>query len=207
MSAERRITNDDNERPEMKDFYATIKIQHGPIREAMLELGIKSASELARRAGKHATGVGRLLNFKDSPRLYNGELTAVAKAVCEALHAEPAYLFPKHLDVELPCNTISAFADRAQLAGLTPRQLSPAEECEREDSENVLNKVLSTLTEREETVIRETLLNRQSVEAVAVRLGVTRARIHQIKQAALRKLCSPGRKRLLAEVYDNGDVF
>lgn len=193
--------------PKMKDFYATIKIQHGPIREAMLELGIKSANELARRAGKHATGVGRLLNFKDSPRLYNGELTAIAKAVCEALHAEPAYLFPKHLDVELPCNTISAFADHAQLAGLTPRQLSPAEECEREDSENVLNKVLSTLTEREEMVIKETLLNCQSVEAVAVRLGVTRARIYQIQQAALRKLCSPGRKRLLAEVYDNGDVF
>ena len=190
----------------MKDFYATIKIQHGPIREAMQEMGIVSANELAKRAGKHATSIGRLLNFKDSPRYVNGELTPVAKAVCEALHADPAYLFPRHLDFTLPANALSAFADRARLSGIAPKQLSPAEECERNDSEEVLDGILSTLSEREEEVMRAVMLDQRSVRDVAKDMNVTAQRILQIKHAAIRKLSFPSRKRALAELCDDGET-
>lgn len=187
----------------MKDFYATIKIQHGPVREVMGQLGITSAAELARRCNKSPTAIGTLLNFKISPRTESGELTSLAAAVCKTLNAEPEYLFPKHLDFEIETNTISAFVDRAQFAGLVPRQLSPAEECEQADTEQVVDNVLSTLKPNEGRVIKELYFNRRTETDVAEDMNVSRSRVNTLKRTGLSKLRYSAAKRdILRECFD-----
>ena len=65
---------------------------------------------------------------------------------------------------------------------------------------NAITQVLSTLTPREERVIRERFFNNKTLEEVGQILSVTRNRIRQIEAKALRKMKHPSRSEILKEV-------
>ena len=67
---------------------------------------------------------------------------------------------------------------------------------------NAITQVLSTLTPREERVIRERFFNNKTLEEVGQILSVTRNRIRQIEAKALRKLKHPSRSRKLRSFLD-----
>ena len=84
--------------------------------------------------------------------------------------------------------------------------ISPEQYAYREQLKESLREVLSTLTEREENVIRMRfgLDNGQpmTLEEVGQKFGVTRERIRQIEAKALRKLRHPSRSRKLRDYLD-----
>ena len=65
---------------------------------------------------------------------------------------------------------------------------------------NAITQVLSTLTPREERVIRERFFNNKTLEEVGQTFSVTRDRIRQIEAKALRKMKHPSRSEILKEV-------
>ena len=65
---------------------------------------------------------------------------------------------------------------------------------------NAITQVLSTLTPREERVIRERFFNNKTLEEVGQTFSVTRDRIRQIEAKALRKMKHPSRSEILKKV-------
>lgn len=72
----------------------------------------------------------------------------------------------------------------------------------RRDLERVVAYVLSTLTEREEAVLRLRIGHDCTLEEVAKTFGVTRERIRQIEAKALRRLRHPSRTLVLQMASD-----
>lgn len=183
-----------------KDYYATLRIQHGRLKAAMQELGIKTIAELSRRSGVTQTAIGRLLNFRCSPRAKNGEWRSVTLAICKVLGSEPGDLFPEHLDHEIPTNRIATFVEHAQLSGRDPLQLEPGEECQQAEMEQTLYDVLDTLTEREQGVLYARFWQGKTLEEIANEQGVTRSSVSQAEAKALRRLRHPARLKTLEGV-------
>ena len=65
---------------------------------------------------------------------------------------------------------------------------------------NAITQVLSTLTPREERVIRERFFHGKTLEEVGQQFSITRESIRKYEARALRKLRHPSRARILKEV-------
>ena len=71
-----------------------------------------------------------------------------------------------------------------------------------DDLKKALTLVLGTLTAREERVIRERFFHGKTLEEVGQKFCVTRDRIRQIQNKAIRKLQNPTRKDILQEFME-----
>ena len=199
----------------MKDYYATIKIQQGRLKSAMIEKGIKSVADLARRSGVSMGSLHDLLNFRMSYRYPDckksdqwryagkaGEWRRPILDVCNFLGYSPSELFPEHLDKEIATNRIESFVDQNQIEGVgQPKQLTPYEDCANEDRAEVLDAVLDTLTEREKKVLTELYFKENTRSHVGRNIKVCSKRVSDIEWKALRKLRHPSRMNKLKEVY------
>ena len=190
----------------MIDYYAILKLQQGRLKAAMLVMGITTATELSKRSGVGMGTIGKLLNFRMSPRQKNGQWRSVTLAVSRTLGSEPSDLFPEHLDHEIATNAITGYVEQSQLAGVERRQLTPAEDIIEDELLDTVQEVLDTLTEQEQGVIRSRFWERKMLDVVGREQGVSRSRIRQIEAKALRKLRHPHRMNKLAEAY-NGQPF
>jgi RNA polymerase sigma factor (sigma-70 family) len=184
----------------MKDYYATLKIQQGRLKAAMQELGIESAYELSRRSKVSRGYIGKMLNFKLSPRGDNGEWREATLLICKALGSEPNDLFPEHLQHEIPTNRIASFVEHAQLSGSSTRQLGPGDECERAEMETTVDEVLHTLSDRERSVLKERFWDGKTLKQIGKEQNVSGNAIRVMEARALRKLRHPTRLRKLEDV-------
>jgi RNA polymerase sigma factor (sigma-70 family) len=183
-----------------RDYYATLRIQQGRLKAAMLEVGIKTAAELSRRAGVTEGYIGRMLNFRLSPRTDSGEWRDATLAICKALGSEPSELFPEHLDHEIPTNQIASFVERAQLSAKDTLQLGPGEECQRVEMEQTIDDVLGTLTYKERYVIKARFWEGKTLNEIGDEYNVSRNSIRIVEQKALRKLRHGTRSKKLEGV-------
>lgn len=184
----------------MKDYYATLRIQQGRLKAAMQELGIETATELSLRAGVTQSYVGKMLNFRLSPRAVNGEWRKATLAICKALGSEPSELFPEHLDHEIPTNRIASFVEHAQLSGRETLQLEPGDELQQTEMEQTIDEVLGTLTDRERNVLKARFWENKSLEDIGKTQGVGEESIRLVEAKALRKLRHPTRLEKLNEI-------
>jgi len=189
------------------DYFATIKIQQGRIRAAMEEVGIKSVAELSRLSGVSQSRIGKFVNFKLSPRTRDGHQwrEGVTK-ICDVLRSNPDSIFPEHLDHEVLTNNIQQYVEENQLSEgghVLPLQIKEINARERKI---VVNEVLDTLTEREQTVLDHrfglTQGYSETLEETGKKINGTRERARQIEANALRKLRHPRRLAKLTEVMD-----
>lgn len=181
-----------------KDYYATLRIQQGRLKAAMQELGIDTAADLARRSGVSQSTIWELLNFRESPRAKNGEWRVVTLAVCKALGSEPIDIFPEHLDHEIPTNRIAAFVEHAQLSGREMLQLGPGDEMQQAETEQTIDEVLGTLTDRERSVLKMRFWEGKTLQETGRACNICSQRARQIEAKALRKLRHPARLKKLA---------
>jgi RNA polymerase sigma factor (sigma-70 family) len=187
----------------MNDYYATLRIQQGRLKAAIIHSGIKTATELGIRAGVSQGSVGDLLNFRKSPRNNKtGEWRPYVLKICKVLQYHPSELFPEHLEHEIPTNAISAFVEHAQLSGKTVLQLGPDRECERAETSRVLDEVMGSLSERERHVLKSRFWGDKTFDEIGCESRVTGETIRHIEARALRKLRHPSRLEILEQVYD-----
>lgn len=90
-----------------------------------------------------------------------------------------------------------------------PTSMAVMDQLQSQDISDTLSRVLSTLTPREESVLRMRFgigsRDESSLEQIGNKFGVTRERIRQIEGAALKRLQTPARRAELAELLQDID--
>ena len=196
-------------RTQSGDFYAILKVQNGRIRKAMEDAGIPNAARLAERAGKSAACVGKLLNFKISPRRPgDGQWRAVTQAVCDALCVEPADIFPDHLSVTMDANQMARYVERGQIPHADRRHLpAPDEAAEAQELRETIDRLLQTLTFREREIVKlRYALDggfEFTLDEVATIFDISTERVRQVEARAVRKMQHPARSKRLAPFVEH----
>jgi RNA polymerase sigma factor (sigma-70 family) len=184
----------------VKEYYATLRIQQGRLRQAMHDMGLKTAAELSRISGVTQQEIGSLLNFKESPKGKRGEWKKATIAICKSLGHEPNDLFPDHLNHEIATNKISSFVESSQLSGCALRQIGPVEYCSEKEMQQVLDEVIETLPKREKAIVKARFFEGKSLREVGKDHNITAARVSDIERKALINLRHPVRIKKLEEI-------
>lgn len=204
----------------MKDYRIEIKVKNNVLYSLMKKRGIENPAQLASLSGVSLPQVYNYMNLKDIPytrqgrgadaKLTKGEFKPSALKLAEFLSVTPYEIFPlQHLDTPLLTNKAEAelsFEEIKEyiLPGADKNLLEdglygPEQLIHEEERKDAINKVLKTLTKKEEIALRAyfglgTLgksLNKISKEEF---YGlISRERVRQIIQKAIRKLKHPSR--------------
>jgi len=205
-----------------KDLRVLIKIKNNLIFKKAEELWGKeiTQAEIARRSDMRDTAVGALVNFKLCPikKRKNGEMewNFLAIKIATALQTTPEDLFPEHLQ-EIRKNSYKLELEAAEILVLMDsEQKSPEMKLIEEETEEAakyaIKKALRTLSSRERLIIRKRFgfddeeifdpcKEGATLEEIAEDMDLSRERIRQLEQRALRKLRYPTQSRELKEFY------
>lgn len=183
----------------MTDYHVTLKIRQGRMKAAMEVMGIQTAAELSRRSGVCQVVVGRLLNFKDSPRRKDGDWRKVTLRICKVLGSEPEELFPSHLQHEVLTNEVTGYIERQQLEGVVQRQLNPREELEQKETSEIIEQAMDKLTPLQQTALVGRYWDEETYKKLGQRNDRTLERMRQNDHAGRHKLARNPRVLHLAE--------
>jgi len=186
-----------------KDYQIEIKVKNARIMRLMEREGIKSALELARRAGVEPNTVGWVINMKIAAYRQSGAVRTHVDKICKVLRCLPEDLFPPpqlHEPMKENKRVIYAHVEDLAAIGATMHQrtLPPDKKFELEDSrKRFLASVKSRLNDREFQIIDRVFGissgEVETLEKISKDFGVTSCRIASIKEKALRKLRRPMR--------------
>lgn len=191
----------------MKELRVTLRVRNNRLVQRREELGM-SQVDFAERVGLSNGLYCQMECLRYRPVDDKGEWKSTARAVAE-FHGLPAdELWP-----EAVCAIIEPVQTREfdtgelrhVLAASSSRLLEAAPDEALEQTETVaqINKVVGTLTEREQLVLRQSFGLDGQEEAprpkIAASLKVCRSRLAQIENKAVRRLRRPSRKRVLED--------
>ena len=199
----------------MSDYIVQFKVKHGPMLRAMRRKGFQTAADLSRASGVSQAQIGLWLGLKQSPLLLSGDWRLGVAAIAEALGAMPSDLFPpQHIERPLAKNTAEvelSIDDLASLPGSIAALQSP--------EEHIIDKdICAKLIEHTEALSsrgRDVLERRfgltgpeETLEQIAQTYGVSRERVRQMEQRALRQLRRPAVRRAIVEAgyFAEGDI-
>lgn len=148
--------------------------------------------------------------MKQTARLKSGEWCEGASRLANFFHCEPDDLFSIEQQwEELEWNKVYAKLTFEETRRVTEmwQPLSPEELVDRSDLQRVVREMLSTLTPREERVLRlrfgfNTDEDGFDLDSTGVLLNVTRERVRQIEAKALRRCKHPSRSSKLRPFLD-----
>ena len=187
-----------DDRPE---FRVSMRVRNGRLLALREELGL-TQKQLGKASGVSGQTIGGLETMRVSPVAKNGEWRQVAKDLASFLDTTPSWLFP---DAVVEFDQPGEFSrdvsteDLRHLQGMEQERLSlpgPGARLDEEATRDTLRKLLSTLTPREEMVVRRRYGLDGEVRTlwqVGMELGITDQRVRQIQQKAERKLREPWR--------------
>lgn len=180
-----------------KDYCLVIRIRNNRLREIMEREGFKTARALAEASGVHPTEIGKYLALQKPPITKAGEWSKTALKLAALLRSLPEDLFPRqHLRTALKVARVERKMDYAQIAALLPSPVitdDPEQLLIEADTKQIVRRMLSTLTAREERVIRGRYGfdgDEKTLEDVANEFGVSRERARQMEVKALHKMQS-----------------
>lgn len=177
------------------------RLKHGLLLEALSQRGW-SQRQAAKFLGVSMQAFGRWINLRDVPRRLTEK--QVQKLV-ELTGQLPEALWPDYvrsrdfLDASKTFTVVKDVEARKFLTALTQRELPPTPEevFAREEMTETIDMVLATLPARDARIIKKRFYEEKTCEEVGVEEGVTRERVRQIEDKALRKLRRPNRIKQL----------
>ena len=180
------------------EYLVKVTIRNNLILRQMKKLGIKTQTELAKRAGLQPTTVGLLIGMKKRPlNKLSGEWLDSAFALSAALHMEPEELWTeKQRGMALASNSreVSMSEDAVM-------QLASGDRLEHNViASKLVADALTTLSPRERGIIQARFFDGDTLEEIGNQQGVTREVIRQVEARALRKLKHPSRSRPLRQL-------
>ena len=183
-----------------KDFHVEVRVKNARILRAMKRVGIKTFRELSRLSMVDVQRLGEIVSFKRRP-IAHGDWSDAALGISAALRCDPEELWPEHMkhlhtkksfvsfETDDPTMNEAALAAPTTMAFLA-------------DSTSALARSMETLTPRERLILDRYYKDSATLDDIGVELGVTRERIREIKEKALRKLRHPKRAKYLASLLE-----
>lgn len=178
------------------EYEVKVSVRNALILRQMKKLGIKSQAELARIAGLEYMTVSTLIRLLRAPKnKATGDWTDAAFALSSALRVEPEELWTEtQQGMALKKNSYEFDASEEQIQQLSS-DLNPHRIAFDSERSDYIKKALSTLTPREEFVIRKRFFDGETLKEVGSKIGgVQQARVRQIEAKALRKLKHPAKE-------------
>lgn len=187
----------------MKDYRLTIKVRNNRLLRAIEAAGGTTGMKWCVANGLGYARVNDLVNMTSSPLTAEGELYRDAARLCEVLDKLPEDLWSNEQLYPLEKNFSEMDMDYAQVVALLPQDrqsyLPDFSELEQAQTKALLLKVISTLSPREQDVVRMRFEGDISYKECANRLGVSTTRVRQIEAKAIRKLHHPTLAGMLAD--------
>lgn len=191
---------------EMKDYRITVKVRNNRLLKAIEDAGGSPGNKWCEANGLGYARVNSLINMTSSPLTAEGNLFPDAALLCEVLGKLPEDLWSNEQLYPLERNFSEMEMDHAQVVALLPQEqqsyLPDFSEFERAQTNALVSKAVSTLTLREQEVLRMRFEDDLTFDECAARLYVTRERVRQIEAKALRKMRHPTRVGMLVDLMD-----
>lgn len=189
------------------DYRVTVKVRNNRILKAIEEVGGEPGAKWCVENELSYGLVNDLINMTSSPVRRDGALTSTASKLCEALDKLPEDLWSNTQLYPLEKNFTELEMNEEQVMGLLHGPEPSPEELTNELEKNeIVQKVLSTLTYREQEVIDLRYKEELTLEEIANSLEVSRERVRQIENKALRKLRRNTRGRELVELLNDENL-
>ncbi len=195
-----------------EDYLLKVKVLNNRIYSLMRERGIETVAELARQTKIPQQKLGEFLNMKISPLSISGAdgvfLNSALK-LADFFGVLPDEMFNEQ---QLTKPLLKNNAERAikldqVLALMAPEQEAPPYNLiEQEQQNKLIEETLQDLSPREQKIIKARYgfdEEAKTYESIAAEESITRERVRQIEQTALRKMRSPDRSRKLRDNPEN----
>ncbi len=190
----------------MKDYRLTLKVRNNRLLKAIETAGGTPGAKWCAANGLTYTLVNDLINMTSSPLTIKGKLRQEAVKLCEILNKLPEDLWSNEQLYPLEKNFSEMEMDYAQVIALLPKEeqsyLPDFSEFEQAQTKALVSKLVSTLTPREQDVIRMRFEDDLTLAECAAQFNVGLERIRQIEAKALRKMRHPARIGMLVDVLD-----
>jgi RNA polymerase sigma factor (sigma-70 family) len=190
----------------MKDYRVTIKVRNNRILRAIEESGGTPGQKWCKANGLCYKQVNEYINMVEAPTTSMGDLRPSAIKLCEVVDKIPQDLWSSEQLFPLETNIGEMEMDYLQVTSLLSADeqsyLPEFPEIQAEQTSKLLDDVLNTLPVREQKVIKARFYDDLSLEECAKLYDVTRERIRQIEQKALKKLRQPCRIGIIADCLD-----
>ncbi len=192
-----------------KDLRVEIKLRNNKILELVEATGARSLKAFCDAEGLPYSTIQTVVSISKPPLTTKGHWRAGVRELAEALGVLPEDMFSERLMGANMKGTavkfyLKADFDEAQAMLMPSRALGPEEQLQLTETSSELERVLKSLTPREEAVIRMRFglggEPGQDLETVGRSFNVTRERIRQIESKALRKLRHPSRADVLKDL-------
>ena len=185
-----------------------IKLKHGVLYQAMLRHGMNQ-SQMARHLGIRPEHLGLLMNMRYVPKIeMKNDLRSKLEYFCGCAFDE---IFPHELSENIDFlkskKRFDTFieADPQFLLEKTQSRLfleSPLIHAEREQAKEIIEEVISTLSDREAAVIRLHYFDGMTFEKIGAQYNVTRERVRQILTKAENRLRHYSRRARLRDAQE-----
>lgn len=190
----------------MKDYRLTLKVRNNRILRAVEATGRNFGGKWCRANGVDYHKAVQLVAMTLSPINEEGHLIKAAVQLCDALNKTPDDLWSKEQIYPLEKNFSELEMDHDQVISLLPHNQQVIEHdtsgIENEQAKAIIATAMRSLKAREIEVLRLIFYEDFTLQECADRLNVTRERVRQIEQKALRKMRHPDRLPMLVDLLD-----
>ena len=190
----------------MKNYRVTVKVRNNLLLRAIEESGGTTGQKWCDAHSLDYCRVNDLINMTLSPLTSQGEMRAVATKLCDVLGKLPEELWSNEQLRPLERNFSDMEMDYSQICSLLPGDeqsyLMDTSGIENDQIRHLVNNALSTLSQKEQEVIRLRYYEDMPLDAIAEQFVVTKERIRQIEAKALRRLRHYSRSMPLIDCLD-----
>lgn len=193
----------------MSDYRLEVKVKNNNILSKIEQEGYKTVAEFCNKNGKKGWQgvVGELINLQRSPINSRGEYHPCIDWMCDALYCTMEDLFTEvQINTALETNKSTMKVKEAELKfslSQLKESMSLDEQISEERFPDQINKLLNTLTPREEKVISLRFgiggQEPMTLKDVGKVFDVNPERVRQIEAKALRKLRHPSRREIVED--------
>ena len=188
----------------MNEYRVKVTIKNNLLLSAIENAGYASQAEFARACNLTPTAISDLVNMRVLPITRDGEFIVNAKVIMEVLGAAPSDLWTDmQLTMRLKANTREKVVSEQYINEILENHIenmtleSPEEQYLKAERKNLVDVALLSLTPKEAKIITQRFYEEKSLDEVGNHYGITRERVRQIEQKALRKLRHPTRSDAL----------
>jgi len=194
----------------MKDYRVTVKVRNNRILRAIEEAGGTPGQKWCEEQGIGYQSINNLVNMTASPLTADGNLSAPASMLCEAVGKLPDELWSTEQLRPLERNFSEMEMSHEQVMAMLPHEQQSYEldssDLENRQAQALIGRALESLTPQEQKVIDLRFYSGLTLLETGAVMDVSPERVRQLEAKALRKMRHPKRAEGLIDCLDDREA-